>query len=151
MMDDNVPAWLVVAKDELLLDVREVRGAKSNPRIAAYHAHTYAGDPPGGDEVPWCASFVGWCLQEAGEKSTRSKAAKSYLEWGVPLESPRIGCVAVISRAPGKYHVAFYVGKRGRSAMFLGGNQSNSVCVKAYAMNKVHAWRWTTGVAAHES
>ena len=34
------------------------------------------------DEVPWCAAFVGACLERAGIASTRSLMARSYLGWG---------------------------------------------------------------------
>lgn len=34
------------------------------------------------DETPWCAAFVGACLERVGILSTRFESAKSYLSWG---------------------------------------------------------------------
>ena len=37
----------------------------SNPRVEQYHA-TSGGVAK--DDIPWCASFVNWCLEQAGYK-----------------------------------------------------------------------------------
>lgn len=103
-----------------------------------------------------CASFVSWCLQQAGVPSTRSARARSYLEWGMPLAmelSWAHGAIAVLRRggggepgpdvvdAPG--HVGFLVdAPTPDEVLLLGGNQQNAVNVRAYPNNRVLGIRW---------
>lgn len=135
------PIWLEVARREL--GVKEARGRMSNPRIETYHSITNAGSAP--DETPWCASFVGWCLEQAGIRSTRSKSASSYLRWGTDcgLEP---GAVVVFGKhdpdAKGTGHVGFLVGVEGDRVLVLGGNQSDSVNVAKRPKNALIGLRW---------
>lgn len=139
------PFWLDVALREMRRGVKEVPGAGVNPRIAVYHKITRAGLTSGGDEVPWCSSFVSWCLEESGITSTRSKAARSYLNWGKPLDKPVRGCIVVTSRGVDIHsgHVGFYVEPRGEDKfLMLGGNQSNAVTIKVAESSRVVGYRW---------
>lgn len=70
--------WLDIAKAEL--GVKEIPGKKHNERILEYHKATSLESTE--DEVPWCSSFVSWCLEKAGVPSTRNAWARSYLAWG---------------------------------------------------------------------
>lgn len=142
MLPDTLdePDWLTVARREL--GVHETPGPKHTARVLEYQAITRANE--GADEVPWCAAFVGWCLERAGEKSTRSAAARSYLEWGHEVSSPQLGCVAVFARgsSPGQGHVGFIVGvEPDGDLQVLGGNQANSVCVRRYPAGRLLALR----------
>ena len=60
-MIDTKPPWMVLAEQELARGVREYAGPAANPRIVDYHAATSFAATD--DEVPWCSSFVNWCLQ----------------------------------------------------------------------------------------
>lgn len=98
------------------------------------------------DETPWCAAFVGGCLEAIGLRSTRFESAKSYMSWGVPIESAIYGCVVIFSRDGGG-HVGFVVGKdvKGR-LMVLGGNQGNKVSIAAFDPARVVGYRWPMSV-----
>lgn len=126
----------------------EIIGPKHNHRIIAYHSSTTLAASQ--DEVPWCASFVCWCLEQNGIKSTKSAAAKSYLLWGERCEQAEQGCVVVASRGEGKFHVAFFshASDDGGTIYLLGGNQNNSVNISGYPLTKILAYRKPATVAA---
>lgn len=133
------PKWLEVAENEL--GQHEVAGAE-NPRILEYHATTTLHAME--DEVPWCASFVNWCIEQAGFKGTSSALAKSWLNWGHAIRSPVMGCVCVIRKkqkdlfqdtATGSYsgyHVAFWLAEKDNRVHLLGGNQSDQVKMSSF-------------------
>ncbi len=126
----GAPAWLLIAAAEL--GVSEIVGRRHNPRIQAYHATTNVGDVAP-DEIPWCSSFVNWVMLRAGERSTRSAAARSWLRWGMPLAIPAVGAIAILERgAPPSGHVGFLIHWTPSRIFLLGGNQTNSVRVSPY-------------------
>ncbi len=97
------------------------------------------------DETPWCAAFVGACLERAGIKSSRFESAKSYMQWGIPLAEPIVGCIVVFTRQGGG-HVGFVAGQdRAGNLMVLGGNQSDAVNIKAFPKTRVTGYRWPEG------
>ena len=135
------PGWLEQAWPET--GIREVRGSGSNPRIAALfkdagHAQIKS------DETAWCAAFVGACLARAGIDSTKSLLARSYLKWGEPIDSFRLGAIAVFSRGndPGQGHVGFVLGESEDKIYLLGGNQSDAVSVEAIDRSRLLGLRW---------
>jgi len=129
------PTWMSIAEGEI--GTREHPGAANNIRVMEYHSATSGGEKP--DSVPWCASFVCWCFEKAGMRHTRSKSARSYLTWGIPLDKPQMGCVVVLKRGtPPSGHVGFWAGPE----RILGGNQSNAVSVKDYDESDVLSYRW---------
>lgn len=137
------PQWLAIARP--LVGLHEIKGAEHSPEILAmWRAIKRSGIQS--DEVPWCAAFVGACLERAGIRSSRFESAASYLTWGVRLSSPAHGCVVVFSREGGG-HVGFVVGQdeSGR-LLVLGGNQGDSVSVKAFARDRVTGYRWPVDV-----
>jgi len=125
----DYPVWLDLAYKEL--GVHEIPGKRHNKRILQYHAVS------GGfstDEIPWCASFVNFIMLKAGYKGPKwPAAAKSWLKFGKSAGRPVLGAIAVKSRKGGG-HVCFVVGrdKSGDYLYCLGGNQSDSVCIKKY-------------------
>jgi len=135
------PTWIEIANGEL--GEREIRGDEHNPRVVEYHATT--GLSADDDETPWCSSFVNWCFKEAGIAGTNSARARSWLDWGKGIDAPVPGCVVVFSRPPkpASGHVAFFVGRGGGgdTVRVLGGNQGNSVSVKAYPLGRVIGYR----------
>lgn len=120
---------LEVAKSHLGL--KEVAGEKSNPKIN--EMFSAVGHPEiKSDEISWCAAFVGYCLIQAGFKSTGSLAARSYLNWGFPIEIEKAqpGDVVVLWRVkPNSWqgHVFFYEAHNSSHIIGIGGNQSNAV------------------------
>ncbi len=140
------PVWLEEAWRET--GAREVPGAASNPRILKFFAEV--GHPNvTRDEVAWCAAFLGACLERAGYASTRSLLARSYLNWGSSIETPRLGAIAVLSRGddPGQGHVGFVVGVNAHSIMLLGGNQTDAVNVQSFDIGRLLGLRWPTARA----
>lgn len=139
------PPWYNIALREMNTGVDEIVGAEAHhPRIVEYHqACTLKATD---DETPWCSAFVNWCMLKGGQTRTESALARSWLNWGVPLEEPRKGCIVVFSRPPKPTsgHVAFFEEKRGDRIFVLGGNQSNQVNISSYPEDRVLGYRWPT-------
>ncbi len=135
------PDWLVWAWREF--GVHEVAGSGNNSRILEmFEAVGHAAIKD--DDVAWCAAFLGACLERSGQASTKSLRARSYLSWGTPIEEPRSGAIAVLSRGsnPALGHVGFIVGLSDAHIFLLGGNQSDSVNVAAFEKSRVLSYRW---------
>lgn len=106
-----------------------------NPKVVAYFKDSgNAGVKD--DETAWCAAFVGAMLRRAGMQSTGKLNARSYLDWGTPVErkDAKPGDVVIFKRGNSSWqgHVAFFVKDRGALIDVLGGNQANAVNVKGY-------------------
>jgi len=134
------PRWLTVAKGEL--GVKEIPGSGDNPRIVEYHQTTTLKATD--DAVPWCSSFVNWCLEQAGVRGTKSAAASSWRDWGEELEEGRLGCIVVMRRQGGN-HVGFYMSEDADGVFVLGGNQGDAVNVKHFPWEIVTHFRWPEG------
>jgi uncharacterized protein (TIGR02594 family) len=132
------PLWLQIARAET--GQAEVPGPGSNPRILEYHA-TVAGQIKT-DDVPWCSSFVNFCVTHAGLQGTNSAAARSWLTWGKAAPTPKVGAIAVFSRgAQPAGHVGFYVGETESFVLVLGGNQGDTVSIVRYPKDRVLGYR----------
>jgi uncharacterized protein (TIGR02594 family) len=132
------PPWLTIARGEI-----GVREGRDDARIIEYLAATRL--PPrmaSTSETPWCAAFAGWCLRSAGVPYTLSAGARSYSRWGVPIEAPKRGCIAVYERGVAQGHVAFWLRSTSTHDFVIGGNQGNRVCIKAYARERLIGYRW---------
>lgn len=132
-------AW---ALGELADHVAEVPGPDSNPRIEYYHGFTAGGPSP--DQVPWCSSFVCACVELGGDRSPRSKWARSWLAWGAPIDSPRLGCIAVLSRgepASNQGHVGFVACIRPGKIALVSGNTHDRVSIDWYPVDRVIGYR----------
>lgn len=148
--NELMPDWMTIAHGEWGRGVIEVAGISANPRILLYLASTgLKGTKLAlSDETAWCSAFACWVMEKAGIKSTRSAAARSWLEWGQPLLLPKSGCITVFDRSdrsnPNAAHVAFYCGPNVDHTLInvLGGNQRNRVCVAPYDKSRVLAYRW---------
>jgi uncharacterized protein (TIGR02594 family) len=136
------PRWLAEARKNIGL--REIPGGKHNPTILKWWSLIRA--PFTDDETPWCAGFVGAMLESSGIESSRSAAARSYLNWGRKLSNPRLGCITVFERGPRNGHVGFMVGKDARgNLLILGGNQGDAVNIKPFSASRVLGYRWPDG------
>lgn len=145
MSTETKPAWMLIAEAYERMGILEVPGKAAHPMILAFHKHTKLGATS--DEVPWCSAFACAVLEQAGYKSTKSAAARSWLTWKQPLLLPRIGCVVVLDRSdpsnPNAAHVGFLNAIRADDKLdILGGNQRNRVCVATYDKSRVLAYRW---------
>jgi uncharacterized protein (TIGR02594 family) len=142
----TVPDWIRIADGEM--GQAEVPGASHNLRIVRY-ARDIGCTWVESDEVPWCAGFVGACLQRAGLEHTGSMLARSYLNWGVEC-GPVPHAVVVLRRGndPRAGHVGFLVERRDGKVYLLGGNQGNAVSIAAYMEADVLGYRWPADAAA---
>jgi uncharacterized protein (TIGR02594 family) len=138
---DHPPRWLIIAEGEL--GIREFAGPRHSDRILEYlkTALNLGNWGRSRDETPWCAVFVNWCLEQAGEKGTDHALARSFVKWG-HRSSPRLGAIVVIRNK--RYHDAsvgsrrgFHVGfliREGRySYRILGGNQKDMVSYRNFS------------------
>ena len=95
----------------------------------------------------WCASFVNWCLVEAGSPYLGYATASSWLDFGTPLASPVPGCITVMppmsSTGGGTGHVGFFVKKQGKLTYLLGGNQNDEINITGFKQKPV-GFRWPT-------
>lgn len=139
-----------VAKSYLGLE--EFPGAKHNPKIIKMYAdsgNAWVQD----DETPWCAAFVGSVLAQAGIKGTNKLNARSYLNWGKPVElaEAKRDDIVVLERGkdPASGHVAFYDGPSPRKGYIrlLGGNQGNKVSVAEFPVSRVLGVRRYTPIS----
>lgn len=146
-MSAGEPAWIEEARKHL--GVAEIPGVTHHPLILRMWKAIKRGGIQS-DEVPWCAAFVGFCLETAVIQSSRFESAKSYLTWGTGLATPFYGCIAVLDGGPsrpGMGHTGFIVGKdqRGR-LMVLGGNQGNKVSIAPFDPARAIGLRWPSAV-----
>ena len=132
--------WYAVARAEI--GVREVTGSGDNPRIVEYLQSTTLDAPDASqDETPWCSAFANWCVERAGYAGTDSAWARSWLQWGVPTDKPREGCIVVLERGEGSGHVGFYVSSTPTEIRLLGGNQSDMVRESSYPRERLMGYR----------
>ena len=132
------------------IGLSEGPGPADNPAIMEMYA-SVGHDWVEHDTVAWCAAFVGHCLERAGIRSTRKLTARSYLDWGVPVEvvDAQQGDIGVIprGRSSWKGHVFFIDRIEGAWVWGLGGNQSDAVNIKRYPVSKLLGVRRAGNVA----
>jgi uncharacterized protein (TIGR02594 family) len=126
--------WMDIAVAELGVHEDSLSG-QHNARIVEYHQTTTLKATD--DETPWCSSFVNWVVKQSGRSGTNSAAAKSWLNWGMEVNSPTPGAIVVIKKkTPGftqatgsssGFHVGFFVSLSSSHIRLLGGNQGNQV------------------------
>jgi len=96
--------------------------------------------------IEWCAAFVNAILEKSGIPSNKNHnhplLARSFLDWGVAVDKPKMGDVVVFPRGDQGWqgHVGFYVKEQTIDGVLyyyiLGGNQKNSVRVDLYRADK---------------
>lgn len=138
-----IPAWLAEAQKHI--GTREIPGVNHNPLIVRMWKAIKRGGIKD-DETPWCAAFVGFCLENVGIVSSRFESAKSYMTWGMYQKSPCVGSIVVFNRDGGG-HVGFVVGRTPKGELLvLGGNQGNEVSIRAFPLDRVSGYRWPAAV-----
>ena len=132
------------------IGLSEGPGPADNPAIMEMYA-SVGHDWVEHDSVAWCAAFVGHCLERAGIRSTRKLTARSYLNWGIPVEiaDAQQGDIGVIPRGRSSWqgHVFFIDRIEGAWVWGLGGNQSDAVNIKRYPVSKLLGVRRAGNVA----
>jgi len=87
----------------------------------------------------WCADFMNFILRRSGGAGTHSRAARSFLKYGKKLDSPRVGAIAIMTRAgPNNGHVGIVRGTDGQgNPIIVSGNHGNKVMVSTYKKERV--------------
>ena len=135
------PNWLTHART--YLGTAEIPGKATAPTIARWlrELKSFWSD----DETPWCGTFCAAVFRETGIPIAKNWfRARAWLDWGVPLHKPALGCVVIYERGGGG-HVGFVVGQDtlGR-IVTLGGNQGNRVSIAPFDRLRVLGYRWPT-------
>ena len=120
-------AWMKYAEEEKAKGIHEIPGEGNEPQVLEYLAATsnLGRSAASKDETPWCSAFVNWCLKQAEYEGTNHALARSWLDWGQEIETPRRGCIVVFQREQKFGHVGFYLEETETEIKVLGGNQQN--------------------------
>lgn len=124
--------------------VKEIAGQKDHPQILKYFNILGFDGARLKDETAWCSAFVNWVAKTEGYEYTGKLNARSWLKVGEKIENPDFGDVVVLWReSPDSWkgHVGFFVKETRRYIYVLGGNQNNSVCIKAYPKTRLLGYR----------
>jgi len=141
-----IPPWLVRrAIPELNKFIEEMPGEQHNQEILKYWQYIIPAGSTITDEVPWCAAFVGWCLEECGIESTRKANARSYETWGREHQAPGSICTLWRGSADSWYgHVGFLLFWDRSHVWLLGGNQGDKLSISPFPTDRVLSYRWPT-------
>jgi uncharacterized protein (TIGR02594 family) len=137
----------------------EVPGPRNSPRIVEYqNSIAGSGSGAGGDEVPWCSSFMHWCVKKHVGKAQKEidASARSWKNWGQAVHiggEVAPGCIAVLWRRDEKKDAgktAAQISSKGASGhvallaepyinadkqiTLLGGNQGSRVSKATYTL-----------------
>ncbi len=90
----------------------------------------------------WCADFMNFVLHKAGGNGTKSRAARSFLDFGKKLDGPRVGAIAIMYRkGPNSGHVGVVRGTDGQgNPIVVSGNHGPTVTQSVYPKAKVMAY-----------
>lgn len=139
---DTDPLWLAFAQADLGL--REIPGKQTAPKIKQWLIDLRAWWTD--DETPWCGTALAAWMTQAGIDPPKAYfRAKSWLDWGLPIQVPRRGCIVVFGRDGGG-HVGIVTGKTPDGQLtVLGGNQGDSVSERAFPTSRVLGYRIPRG------
>ena len=129
---------------------------RANPLIVAFFTMTNL-VPEEGDQTPWCAAFVNFCLAVAGRQMTFSASSGTFRSFG-SLERNKFtaepGDIVVFrkngkagdmrSDGSGSGHVGFFVASEGDRIRVLGGNQGSSERPRTTGMVSERSYRINT-------
>ncbi len=139
------PKWLEIARTDL--GIEEIAGPKANPRVMDYYRAANANWAKD-DAVPWCgAAMAAWVAGAGYTVPPEAARARAWLDWGVPLQDPKPGAVAVFRRGADEKsgHVTLFLEDRGDRILCLGGNQGDAVSITSYPKRDLLGYRWPAG------
>lgn len=120
-------------------------GRNNHPEVLGNFFQKSLGQKVDPMTTPYCAAFANSVLQSTGHGGTGSLAARSFLNYGTPTNTPSQGDVVVLNRGNDGVHghVGFYAGEGSSpgTIKILGGNQDGEVKVKEYDSSKVLGYR----------
>ena len=115
--------------------VKEKESRQNHPQIIKYFNVIGFDGEKLKDETAWCSAFVNWVAKTSGYEYSGKLHARSWLSVGESTKYPDWGDIVVLWRESPKSwkgHVGFYIKETERLVYVLGGNQRNTVCIKAY-------------------
>lgn len=91
--------------------------------------------------TPWCAAFINACERAVGNPGNGMYNARSFLTYGtkVSLADAQKGDIVIFSRGGSTWqgHVSYFYKLENGLLLVLGGNQSDSVCIAKYDINRI--------------
>jgi uncharacterized protein (TIGR02594 family) len=139
----DTPPWLKVAYGEM--GQAEIPGPEENQRIVEYFKAIAAKRNYRDDIDDWASAFAEWSLNQVSLHGPKNDEPFEWLEWGLGLDKPVIGCIVILSFS-GLHHVGFYFGEDVDFVHVLGGNEDDAVRIYRYPKNSVYGYRWPTNV-----
>jgi uncharacterized protein (TIGR02594 family) len=124
--------------------LKEVPGKDSNPELVSMFEKwgiTWTRDDSRG---AWCAVFVNEALDRSGFIAPGGLLARSFLDYGEEVETPRALDLVVFwrkSKSSRYGHVGFYVGEDEDGIYVWGGNQGNTSNVTKYSKSRLLGYR----------
>lgn len=161
--------WMAVALQEEAREVAELPGEQSNERIVLYHKAAGVTSQADTDTIPWCASFVTFCMRESGIPEIEVSPpefvdgkgpawAPRWDTWGKecnPGDAPVGAVITVKTTGAETGHVGFLAALEEPGAQFiqlLGGNQGardrskpDQVNTTRFPVASIMHRRWLTG------
>jgi len=137
----DVPDYAYEAFKEI--GVKEIQGDGSNPEVEKYHS--VAGLSWAKDDIPWCGSFIAYCMSKANIDFIEVKNPASSLSWfkfGKKVDMPYYGALCIKTRKGGG-HITMSIGISEDRRYFygLGGNQDDKVCIHKYPISIFKGFR----------
>lgn len=126
--------------------VREFPGRyNNNPEILKY-ANDSGLYSDGTDELPWCSAFMNWVAVKSDLERSKKSNARSWLDIGLEIDEPVKGDIAIFwrgTRSGWQGHVGIFweYTPSEKYINVLGGNQSNSVNIARYAIQRLLGFR----------
>ena len=134
---------------EIVLDMltnyglASVSGIEHNPKVVAmFHdiGFTWVND----DETAWCSAAMNYFAKKHGYERSGKLDARSWLKVGTAVTTPELGDVVVFWRespSSWKGHVALYINHDAKYIYCLGGNQSGSIRITPYPIERLLGYR----------
>jgi uncharacterized protein (TIGR02594 family) len=116
------------------------KSGETNPLLEALRWKGANSSQVGVPSELWCADFMNFILGQTGQAGTGSRAARSFLKYGKPLDGPRVGAIVVFTRGGNGQsgHVGIVRGTDGEgNPIVISGNHGNKVSESMYKKEKV--------------
>jgi uncharacterized protein (TIGR02594 family) len=117
------------------------KSGETNPLLEALRWKGANSSQVGVPSELWCADFMNFILGQTGQAGTGSRAARSFLKYGKPLDGPRVGAIVVLARNGGHSesgHVGIVRGTDGEgNPIVISGNHGKKVAESVYKKEKV--------------
>lgn len=134
----------LLAAGQVYLGVAEKPGNESNEVILEF-ARRADIKWYNADSIAWCAIFVNAMCDIVGLPETKSALAKSFLTWGKQISieqaaKDNTNVIAIFHRGNPKSHTGHVgilkqVSEDRKTALILGGNQSDKVCIQNFKLD----------------